>query len=304
MKKKYLALPFFVLVLIFGLVRLTAAAPIRYQVVLDGTLPSFTYLGQGPGTYTIESDRLFLVKTYQDGRFVFVQADPPTVELSRNSERVWSVDFLPAENIRYFDESVNYGQVAAGCVINYVQIEDNIDERRNHFYLNGNLIHTVEQGMVTYGSFSITEQGELTFFANDSIGIIVDLCSTTIEIPTETPTPTETVEATLTPTATVTEEITPAPQEPTLTPTQPGTEETATLTPVAGDPTPTNTQPPLQMTATPADTQTPVPTPGTLPITGGGPGPREVAWTGAALLAGLALLAAAWRRMWVWMRDG
>ena len=130
------------------------------------TLPLITYLGEGPGTFTIQAPLLFIVKTYQDNQFLFITAEPPAYEAVAR-ERVWSTNFLPAESIRLFGEWHSYGQVAAGCLVEYVQIDDNVDDRRNIFYLNGTPLHTVAQGMVTYGRFSIPEDGELTFYAAD-----------------------------------------------------------------------------------------------------------------------------------------
>jgi outer membrane biosynthesis protein TonB len=332
MKVRNIVIPIIVSVAIltFGLFNSAFATPNLNPAAQSANLPDIEFLGEGPGTFTIDPPRFFLVKSYENGEFLFVTQEPPSYRAATR-ERVWSTNYLPGESIRYFHDGRSYGNVEAGCVVNFVQIEDNVDERRNHFYINGNLLHTIEQGMVTYGSFVIPEDGELTFFANDSIGIIVELCAqqvtqtpemptetATAEVPDITPTETQTPETpevtptgtlTVTPaTPTPTETLPPQPVEETpFTPTatQPGAQDTPTptqeVTPPPGaqaSPTPTSTAPPGT-----GQTATPIPTPGALPVTGGSPGPREIAWMGAGLLALMGLLAAGWWRLLAWMRD-
>lgn len=347
--------------------------------VQQSSLPNITFLGQGPGTFTVEPPLKLLVKTYVNNQFLFVAHDELSYRAKAN-ERVWTIDVVPDEPIRLFDELKSFGSVQAGCVVNYVQIEDNIDTRRNTFYINGNPLQVVEQGWVTYGTFTVPESGELTFFAEDSIGMVIELCQTVqTVVPSFTPTTeasfTPTPTATL-PTATPTNVISTVTLTPTITSTAPGVQitltptststapgvqitltptETPTGTIVAGSPTPTNTPtatgvvstntptptstaPGVQITLTPTNmgtlatatitntpglltptntpglststptatapaiqiTATPRATVGSFPVTGGGPGPREIGAIGAGLVGMLLLVGAGW---WFLLRS-
>lgn len=317
--------------------------------VQQSSLPQITFLGQGPQTFTVEPPLKFLVKTYQNGVFLFVTEDGPTYDAARD-ERVWTTNFVPAEPIRLFHESKSYGNVPAGCVVNYVQIEDNLDTRRNTFYINGNVLQVVEQGMVTYGTFTVPEAGELTFYAEDSIGMIVEMCQTVQTVaPSETPAATATDGATLTAVPFITETLeintttptatlpagadtpTPTPITPTATATSPDPSQTPSLIPTATatnppasstrtatatnapqiEPTFTRTStsvPPAAIVPTstvpPASpviviTATPVSTPAAIPVTGGVPGPREIAYVSAAIIGLFGVLGGAW---WLLLR--
>lgn len=315
----------------------TTAFALRPQdPVQTDSLPTITYLGEGPQTFTVEPPLMFLIKTYVNYEFLFVTDPGPTYTAQAN-EQVWTIDYLPDGPFRLFHEGRNFGNVQAGCVVNYVQIEDNIDNRRNTFSLNGNLLHTIDQGMVTYGTFTIPEDGELTFYAEDSIGLLIQLCPA--QVPSDTPeTPPAPSNTPETPQVTVTVDVTTTPSLPptavqiipSSTPTtQPtaATQITATtgvetLTPttpptavqVVPSLTPTS-QPTANVTNTPGvspspteepavNTNTPVPTPDIIPTTGGGPGPREIAVIGSALIALLGLTAVAWWRLLRASRHG
>lgn len=301
------------------------ALPYESHQAQQTSLPHIVFLGQGPQTFTIEPPLHFLVKTYQNGQFLFEALDGPTYK-AKHEERVWTIDTVPTEDIRLFDETKSYGIVEAGCVINYVQIEDNVDARRNTFYINGKVLQVVEQGMVTYGSFTVPETGELTFFAEDSIGMILEPCQSlqtgTPGVSTNTPavTPTETATVpviTPTPTATATAAATD-----TLTPTTVMTPTTETATPAAAfTPTPTSTAPSIVLTLEPSSTPqiatstrpavfstqsasataqiiritaTPVSTLALFPVTGGGPGSHEIAVISLTILGLSLLVGAAW----------
>ena len=298
----------FLLVLVSGFLTLlffahpVTARPEKIQPLPQSSLPTITFLGEGPQTFTIAPPLLFLIKANNGKNFIFVTRDGPTYQ-AKAQERVWSIDVAPTESFRLFDEGRSYGSVVAGCVVNYVQIEDNVDNRRNSFYINGNLIQTVEQGMVTYGSFTAPVAGELTFFAQDSIGLIVELCQVQV---TQAGSPTvlaTTVQSSTPSTAT----LTPPPQTetPTLSPTATFTAvttitegatrttetATATNTPII---TPTQT-PPNPTTST---NRTAVSTPNQIPVTGGAPGPYEIAWMSLGLLWTGIVLAGAWWLLW------
>jgi hypothetical protein len=320
---------FAAMAMLLGMVSAAIAHPGERPAALQGSLPQIAFLGEGPQTFSLDPPLKFLVKTYQNGEFVFVTVDPPTYEAVED-ERVWSVNFLPAESIRLFHQGKSFGQVEAGCVVDFVQIDDNVDNRRNNFFINGQTLHSVEQGMVTYGSFTVPVAGELTFYAEDSIGLIANLCEmapteTATSQPTATPetptaTPTTTATATSTPeNPTATPTVTNTPDVPTSTPTttttvvRPTSSPTATATSTRIVTTVTQPAQFFQQTATPTRaptqtatsfTRTPVPTPPFIPVTGGGPGPDQIAGMGAAILAALGLLTGAWGALLRRIRNG
>ena len=227
-------------------------------------LPSVTFLGEGPATLTINPDHTFLVKYRRND---YKEVDGPTYE-AKAGERVWDYSFVPDDEAILYSEEHIWGSVTAGCVIQYVQIDDDIDSRINHFYVDGVLVHTVNQGMVTYGNFVVPADGTLTFFANDSVGLAITICGSIVTpTPTNTATSTATATVTFTPTATFTATATITPTT-TVTPT---VTDTATGTVTA---TPTGTQ-----TATPTATATITPTntaTATMPPTAPGTGPPTV----------------------------
>ncbi|MCP5098311.1 MAG: hypothetical protein GY943_22410, partial [Chloroflexi bacterium] len=151
---------------------------------------------------------------------------------ARPNERVWQAmgDML----FKVYEEEHDFKNVWAGCQVRYVQIDDDDDDRRNRWLLNGHEFHVMREGMVVYGSFSITTNGHLTLYAADSIGANIDVAcpdptktptATVTHVPPETPIPTET--------------STPLPPGVTSVPTEiPTTAVTATITP-----TPTATEP-------------------------------------------------------------
>ncbi|MFO7663782.1 MAG: hypothetical protein R6X18_14480 [Chloroflexota bacterium] len=210
------------------------------------TLPSIVYLGEGAATHTIDPNHSFVIK-FRANQYK-IEDGPTYTSLAR--ERVWDFSEVPEDGIILYDEWQDFGPVTAGCVIQFAQIDDDVDDRINHFYLNGNIIHTVDQGMVTYGSFVILEDGDLMFYANDSVGLVIRICQDVVTPtptptatlpPTETPTPTptmsETVTPTVTPTGTITITVT---ATPTATPTMfvtppfdPGEGGTPSATPTA-----------------------------------------------------------------------
>ena len=121
-------------------------------------------------------------------------------------------------------------------MIEYRGIDDDPDNRINRFFLDGEVVETVTQGLVWEGSFTLSEAGNLTFFAEDSVGAWISDC-----LPIITP---------VTPTTTATTTNTPTP--------------TSTNTPTTG--TPTATTSPTPITETPTVTETPF-TPTQTPVT-------------------------------------
>lgn len=223
-------------------------------------LPNVVFLGEGPATFTIDPTHTFVVKTPNHNSYRSVSGATPYTALA--GERVWDFDFVPPNGVIAFRQTVTLGQVDAGCVFEFVQIDDDIDERINYFMIDGVQFHTVGQGMVVRETIVVPSAGLLTFRANDSVGFVWLLCENTV---TPTPTSTGTLTATPTATPTATGTLTPTPTgtptgTPTATPTGTSTATptstptgTATGTPTA---TPTGT-----LTATPTATETPTITP-------------------------------------------
>ena len=204
-------------------------------------LPDVTFLGEGPATFNIEEDHTFVIK-YRRNNY---KNEPGPQYTAEPGERVWSFSFVPDEGVYPYHETVSFGPVQIGCVVQFVQIDDDVDERINDFAVNSNSVYTVAQGMVTYGAFIVPANGELIFNANDSVGLVIRVCRDKV---TPTPTTTATATGTFTPTATL--------------PITPTNTATATLPPTFTlTPSPTVTAPPgpNEGTATP----TPFPTPDT-----------------------------------------
>ncbi|MCA9948399.1 MAG: hypothetical protein KDE48_02020 [Anaerolineales bacterium] len=206
-------------------------------------LPDITWLGEGPGTFTVEPGYEFLVK--HAGWIEYTIEPPPTYEATAG-ERVWSINDVEILGYTIYDGAIDFGDIEAGCLVEYVQIDDDIDDRRNTWYINDVPVQVVDQGMVVYGEFIAPESGDLVFFAEDSVGLIDLICPEIVQ-PTPTVTATETaVPPTETPTDT--------PEAPTATPTEEGPTATPTATDTPEGPTATPTDTPEGPTATPTDT--------------------------------------------------
>ena len=230
-------------------------------------LPTLVYLGEGAATYTIDPGWDFIVKRSNPFDLVFV---PGPTYTANDTDRVWRSQGTGGAPPAAFHNDIVVGNVTAGCLVRYAAIDDDIDGRFNSFYLNGILIHTIPEGMVTTGQFVIPQDGELSYDANDSIGMYLDVCSTTVtntpdpnatETPTSNPTetPTSTPSGGDTPTPTSTTTINPnATATPTLDPLATSTstaDPSTTLTPSA------NSTPTVDATTdgTPAATGTVIP---------------------------------------------
>ncbi len=230
-----------------------------------GGLPDVTYLGPS-GTFTVPAGNDFIVKRRGPFRF---DIEPGTTYTAAARERVWQTsDGSAGSPTVYHDEGV-IGSVQAGCVVNYVILDDDIDGIFNNVSVNGNIVHTAAEGMVSQGSFVAPEGGTLAYVANESTGLYYEACSavatltsTPTATATETPTATATLEPTATATATATNEATATPTAE-ITSTPDGTttpsatpETTVTATLVATTPTATPT---LAATATATPSPTPPP---------------------------------------------
>ena len=202
------------------------------QVGRTNALPSLEYLGEA-GEYTIDPGRHFIVK--RRGPFRFEQEPGPSYTATGN-ERVWaSSSGPPAAKV---DTWISYGMVPEKCDVDFAAIDDDEDDRINVFYIDGDPIYEMGQGMVTGGSFVTDSSGELRLHVKDSIGIWLGKCESppeptpTATVPTATPGPTET--PTVTPTGTILPSLTPS-----STPITPEPEETPEATQEAATPTPT-----------------------------------------------------------------
>ena len=219
-----------------------------WQVQADGDVPALAFLGEG-GTYSVGEGYNFIVKTKHPFSFMFMPGPEYT---AREGERVWSVlgDFeAPAPD---HQREIIVGPVEKGCVIDFATIDDDEDDRINYFLLDGATIYIMGQGLTTRGRFHIPQDGMLSYRANDSIGMFINVCEKKVTLtPTMTLTPTATLEPTFTPTPTLTPTMT-------LTPTA-----TMTGTLIATAPiTPTSTPLPATPTAEPdIATATPTPSP-------------------------------------------
>jgi hypothetical protein len=209
------------------------------QVRANSGLPTVAFLGES-GQFSVGEGYNFIVKARHPFRFVFMPGPDYT---AREGERVWSVlgdvDAPRAEH----QVTTTVGMVAKDCIIEFVAIDDDEDERINHFLLDGQPIYTMGQGMVTRGRFAAPWAGMLSYRVEDSLGVFLNVCD-------EQATPTPTVTATATHTATPT---TPPTETPTATATVPPTETptgTLTATPTATATTPATATPSATATAT------------------------------------------------------
>lgn len=133
-------------------------------------MPEVTFLGEGPGTFNNESGD-FVVKAKP---FDMVLREGPEYQAKKN-ERVWAVEEGTTRPVHINDDAWTISVFdKAGCTVGYTIIDDDVDERMSGFYLNGQLLHAVPQGMVSYGVLEVPEEGILTFRTEDSIGLWAD----------------------------------------------------------------------------------------------------------------------------------
>jgi hypothetical protein len=165
--------------------------------------PAAVFVGEGPLSVSMTEGKNYVLKPKGGLKFELILGSDQNYELP-NSARLWETNANMAPTVLY-QQTINLGQVEAGCIIDYLQLDDDIDSRVNHFSINGVQAHTVAQGMAVKGNFVVSAIGELEFTANDSVAIWLGICEKKI-----TPTPSPTGTATSTPTATATVTATPA----------------------------------------------------------------------------------------------
>ena len=101
-------------------------------------LPDVTFLGEGPATFTIEPDHTFVIK-YRRNNY---KNEPGPTYTALPGERVWSFSFVPDDGVYPYHSVESFGPVTAGCVVQFVQIDDDVDERINHFDVNSLRVYT------------------------------------------------------------------------------------------------------------------------------------------------------------------
>lgn len=226
---------------------------LRSMVYAQSTpLPMITFLGEGPGTYTLPAGfSQLIVKKHTPFRFeVLTQNSYISTKRSEPPERVWACEgncVLPA----VYHDLIDLGYLAAGSVVELIIIDDDTDNRLNFWALDDPTIPYAEitmQGMVQTATLTVPYDAHVYLYAEDSIGVVQSNINQPIPTPTATPTETPTPLPTETATDTSTPLSTSAPTA-TQTPTLPDTPTSApTLTSSPVD-TPT-------VTATPSPTMT------------------------------------------------
>ena len=158
----------------------------------DG-LPAITFLGVGPSEYVIDSAHTFVVKRKDD---TFMQLPGPFYD-GDDGQRVWDFEFVPDDMVILENSITTFGQVAAGEVVAYALIDDDVNARTSYFAIDDTLVHETNQGMVVYGDFVMPRSGELLFSSRDDVAVVAYNTSVT-----RTPAPTVTPTLTPTPTST------------------------------------------------------------------------------------------------------
>lgn len=227
---------------LFLLIAVLAAASFPWSAASQQSLPEVEYLGQG-GTFIIEEGKSFIVKRSRPFRF---DPEPGPIYHAEDDERVWSLAGPNQTPPTRFVGITEIGELPSGCQIAYVVIDDDLDGRRNIFFLDDREIHVVEENeeLVSMGMFTTDANGILALDSHDSIGAWLSRC--------ENLTPTATATNTLTPEVTATPTRTASPtNEATMTATHTATHTTTHTA------TPTATTPMLTPTATTTSTPSP-----------------------------------------------
>lgn len=227
-------------------------------------LPTISFLGEGPGTYTLPTGySQLIVKKHTPFRFeVLTQSSYTSTKKTLPPERVWACEgncVLPA----VYHDVIDFGYLAAGTVIELVIIDDDNDARLNFWALDDPTVPYAEitmQGMVQTASLTVPYDAHVYLWAADSIGVVQPTINQPIPTPTATPTETSTPLPTQTPTDAPTATQTPThTNTPTLTPAL--TSSPVDTPTVTATPSPTMTfQIGQPVTHTPTSTPTMTPT--------------------------------------------
>ena len=111
-------------------------------------LPEVEFLGEGPGSFNTTLDD-FIVKRSQE-QYDFV--DGPTYEAAEG-ERVWAVRGTKEAPTAINNTVHSLGTAYENCTVEYVGIDDDVNGIRNGFFLGGNLVELIMEGMVFEGSY-------------------------------------------------------------------------------------------------------------------------------------------------------
>ena len=98
-------------------------------------LPQVEFLGEGAKQYTTPLED-FIVKTTEK---TFVFKPGPTYQAA-DGERVWGVSGANGAPPTVWNEVVNLGPATAGCTVEYVGIDDDVNGIRNGFFLGPHCI--------------------------------------------------------------------------------------------------------------------------------------------------------------------
>lgn len=133
-------------------------------------MPEVVFLGEGPETFHNDTgDFIIKTKNSPEHPWEFEVKNGPQYNAKRG-QRIWATSGTDAP-MRVFEETSDLGMVEAGCSIDFVVIDDDLDERRVNFAIDGIDIETTPQGMVSYGRFDVESDGLLTVSSEDSIGL-------------------------------------------------------------------------------------------------------------------------------------
>jgi hypothetical protein len=166
-------------------------APVSVCPIDEGgllVLPIVQYLGEGAGRYTLpEGFSNFIVKRFHPFRFEALTGEDngagqrvyrSTRTRADSLERVWACK----DNCSFashLHELVEFGHLPAGVTLSALVIDDDQDERRNSWIMNGDIsqpyLIVENQMMVEYLVLDVPTEANWGFYAADSVGL-VDIC--------------------------------------------------------------------------------------------------------------------------------
>lgn len=174
--------------LAIGLTAIALYARNFYSSVEAAGLPDVIFLGEGktPQTFPIGTGFRSIKKAHCDG-FKYFYGGPPNVTIGecdeplKHPERAWKTNGAANPITKKGEGSiVNYGQQQKGCKVEYLVIDDDVDGKLVKWTLDGNVVHTNDQGMVSKGSFVLNKNGELKLETDESIGVYeINVCEET-----------------------------------------------------------------------------------------------------------------------------
>lgn len=153
--------------------------------VATTNLPTLVYLGEGAATYN-EPGWNFIVKRLNPYRFEFVNGPTYT---ATGKERVWRSMGTNGAPPAVYHVDAELGFMEKDCIIEYLVIDDDVDGRVNHFYLDDEFLLTIPEGMVSKGQVVLPRSGNLKYDSNDSIAMYISLCDSKAPPVDETSTP-------------------------------------------------------------------------------------------------------------------